>query len=267
MNFIKRLFRRSKSSQTRQSSSEPESPDAKVHRMIGNLKSEDLNMCDTAIEGLAQAGSKEAIQPLLRFLIASKNEITVGRKLLPDASYMEIKMLYDPQGRDVESRKKATLALVAILGPENAARAIWEFFDREVTAKGVYYERLWEILGTLEHNALPILMEIFERKDKPHKIRCLALLAKLKNASLIPIFERALIGEDAELSEAASDALAELGQPAVDTLLRHLQSPVWGLRNRVVIALKTIGGEKAINALRERRAVEQDYSILQKLPV
>jgi hypothetical protein len=104
------------------------------------------------------------------------------------------------------------------------------------------------------------------REGSPQeKLQALHRVSKGCDPSLLPEVENAFLHEDAEISTAATEAMAGLGPAAVPALVPHLASPERSFRKRAITALRRIGNAAAREALEKHRGVEQDPELLELL--
>jgi hypothetical protein len=126
------------------------------------------------------------------------------------------------------------------------------------SAEGVFAAK--EKLARLGEAAVPFLVEaLFAGTIPGRDVR--AELVRIGP----PALEAALLCEDPELSEWAAGELGRLSDQGVEVLARHVSDEKWGIRKRVILALKSSQDERARRVLEKVGSTEQNYELLQLL--
>lgn len=138
---------------------------------------------------------------------------------------------------------------------------VWLFALQDLYAKGTGQPGRTRGRGRVTRDPATLV----EESSVKARVAALRHLTRAPDPSLLQAIENAILDDDAHVSEAAGEALAALGPPAVDVLVPHLGSTRWGLRKRAITALMKIGDEKALAALAQHRKVEKDFELTEML--
>ncbi len=207
---------------------------------------------DNVAAALADIG-EPAVDPLIRTLESLEEELLVRQKaakalgLIKDARAVDplIRALQDPVLRHaaatalVEFRAVATVRLIEVMRDENpeirahAAAALGHLMDGQALPalllatcdpEPSVREQAARALGRLEdRRAVPELISALKDADSGVRVEAIRALGLLKEKQAVgPLIE---LFTDDELREGASEALLQIGHPAVEPLIAALAKP------------------------------------------
>jgi len=210
-------------------------------------------VCESAAEALVELGDARAVEPLIAI-------VTQGPQLRAD-------QLAGRAGRG--SMPRIAVDALGRLGDERAVEPLVEAVNRDqfdyattpLRVAGV--EALGQLTDPGADDALIASLKELEYDTVPEvRKAALRVLGRRKDASLTPFFaDRLILETDAEARDAAANALAAIGDPAIDALVFQLQSDRPYLRRRAIAALKEIGGERSEKALADVREALEDQRL------
>ncbi len=229
------------------------------------LEAESLDVCEAALRLLGELRDPACVPALLRFMARDMRWVTARRVPGSDGGACADMALRGDHERAVLAKRQAARVMGEILGGDEAVRRVLEFSRTDEGRKTA--EHLGDFLAEIAPDTTSSWRCMLETGSPRERVHALRLLAgsEVRDPALIPVLGEVLLAEDHAVSQAAADALAAFGQPAVAELAPHLDSPKWGLRKRAILALKAIDDPAARSLLEERREKEKDVHLLQLL--
>ncbi|MDI9393949.1 MAG: HEAT repeat domain-containing protein [Euryarchaeota archaeon] len=208
--------------------------DEAVPYLTERLRDTKAPVRSNAALALGRIGNEAAVEPLINILDSGKG--AEGRRIDTLNTYIDV-------------RKSAVLALGGIGGSE-ARRAVSGVLtdDGERLEVRIAAASALGNIGSAE--AVSTLKTVFDNQSMNMDIRKAALLALGKTERETAGFFIEKIGDE-DFGVSAREALIEMGETTVDTLIENLKTDDQKIKNEIALILIEIGDQRAIKPLIE----------------
>ncbi len=236
------------------------------------LSSREPVMRLAAAGAIGELGSVEVIPPLAEKLsdpewtvrlradeIVTEKLSSLSRSVDTDTVQMLIRLL-DLEHKEVRKTIIATIGKIGNLDYDQIFRALKGGSPRIQTG-------LIEVLGSIGYGGFtPVLLEHLTRGSRFHQIASARALGRIRSVSAIEGLVAALDTHHQEVALEVSEALVEIGDPAVETLLEaliHTTKKLYLIH--LIRCLGRIGAPRSIPAL--ITALSNSYSLIRRSAV
>lgn len=218
----------------------------KLAKLAKQLESEDTGIRLKAVKEIASSGGSDTIPGLLEAL-KDKNEdvVMVALQSLGELGEAAIPSL-------IEALRNKSWAV-----RRNAAKALVRMGRRSLDAivEAMYSDdedvQFWasEVLAEFGEEGLDRFLEILEKGSQANRLCAISALGKIGSVRAVPALVQQLGHEAWAVRRAASDALWEIGEPAVPSLIEALDDASSDVQFWSIQALGEIADARAVPAL------------------
>ncbi len=211
-----------------------------------------------AVKALGLIKGEEAVNPLIQALDDENKKVRTNA-LASLGKIGDIRaqkfFIESFKGKNKQTHKIVTKALIKI-GPSSVDSLIGFLKDSEDEVRGRAAEALGEI-GDIK--ATPFLVELLKDDISDVRIKAADALGQLKDSAAIGPLVEARNDDDYEVAEVAIWALRDMGDEALQPLLRILKEDNVDARKMAAQTLGHMGHKKAIKPLIEALNDESEY--------
>ncbi|MFP4365375.1 MAG: HEAT repeat domain-containing protein [Spirochaetia bacterium] len=199
---------------------------------------------DAAVKALSQIGTEAVLDPLISALEHKESIVrTTALKCLSECMDVNSidKMLLYLDSKD-NKLKKSAIEIISRMGTD----AIHPLLTRLGSEDKAVRSAAIAALVKIGKSVVPRMQDCMRSRDNTTKISAIKVLGKVKSLNSLDLLIQALDDEDTEVCQAAAEALALFGEPAVEKLNEKLICPRTTTRLFAVRSLGRIKSDKAL---------------------